>query len=32
MDALTPDDVMPLGEYVPRRNELYEAHCRYVDR
>jgi hypothetical protein len=32
MKGLTPDDLMPLDEYLARRRELFEAHLRYVDR
>jgi hypothetical protein len=30
--ALTPDDLLPLEEFVVRRRELFEAHSRYLDR
>src|SRR5262245_31890168 len=32
MQALTADDLLPLGEYADRRRELFEAHGRYLDR
>jgi hypothetical protein len=32
MKGLTPDDLLPLGEYLGRRRELFEAHQRYLDR
>lgn len=32
MNGLTPDDLLPLDEYLARRRELFDAHQRYVDR
>lgn len=32
MRDLTPDDLLPLEEYVERRRELFEAQARYLDR
>lgn len=32
MHALTPDDLLPLHEYAPRRREFFETQCRYLDR
>src|SRR6516165_10455947 len=32
MQPLTPDDLLPLEEYVGRRAEFFRAHVRYVDR
>lgn len=32
MRGLTPDDLLPLGEYLGRRRELFAAHQRYLDR
>jgi hypothetical protein len=31
MQPLTPDDLLSLDEYVPRREEFFEAHRRYCD-
>ena len=32
MDALAPDDILPLEEYAARRREFFAAHMRYLDR
>jgi hypothetical protein len=32
MRPLTVDDLLPLGEYAPRRREFFESHARYLDR
>ena len=32
MDALTPEDLLPLEEYAARRREFFAAHLRYLDR
>jgi hypothetical protein len=32
MEPLTPDDLLPLGEFASRRRELFESHIRYLDR
>src|SRR5919204_6180236 len=32
MEALTPDDLLPLDEYAGRRREFFTAHTRYLDR
>jgi hypothetical protein len=32
MKPLTPDDLLPLGEYAARRREFFAAHARYLDR
>src|SRR5215472_2095971 len=32
MRPLAPDDLLPLDDYAPRRLELFEAQCRYLDR
>src|SRR5574341_521648 len=32
MLPLTPDDLLPLDEYVLKRREYFESHCRYIDR
>ncbi len=32
MQALTPDDLLPLDEFAARRGELFRDHCRYLDR
>jgi hypothetical protein len=32
MQPLTPDDLLPLEEYVGRRAEFFRAHVRYLDR
>jgi hypothetical protein len=32
MRPLTPDDLMPLEDYAPRRREFFESHQRYLDR
>src|SRR5271168_3069038 len=32
MDALTPDDLLPLDEFSGRRRELFAEHARYLDR
>ena len=32
MNALTPDDLLPLEEFAGRRRELFESHARYLDR
>ena len=32
MNALTPDDLLPLEEFAGRRREFFEAHARYLDR
>lgn len=31
MQGLTPEDLLPLEEYLPRRRELFVANQRYVD-
>src|SRR5580704_14304508 len=31
MQPLTPDDLLPIEEYAPRREEFFEAHRRYCD-
>jgi hypothetical protein len=31
MQPLTPDDLLPLAEYAPRREEFFQAHRRYCD-
>jgi hypothetical protein len=32
MKPLTLDDLLPLEEYVGRRREFFDSHCRYLDR
>src|SRR2546423_1415948 len=32
MTPLTPDDLIPLAEYIVRRAEFFAAHVRYCDR
>jgi hypothetical protein len=32
MDALSPDDLIPLEEFAARRREYFAAHVRYLDR
>jgi hypothetical protein len=32
MNALTPDDLLPLEEFAGRRREFFESHARYLDR
>jgi hypothetical protein len=32
MRPLTPDDLLPLDEYLARRRELFQAHQHYLDR
>jgi hypothetical protein len=32
MRPLVLDDLLPLDDYAPRRVELFEAQCRYLDR
>jgi hypothetical protein len=32
MDALAPDDLLPLDEFAGRRREFFAAHVRYLDR
>src|SRR5262249_20406356 len=32
MRPLALDDLLPLDDYAPRRLELFEAQCRYLDR
>jgi hypothetical protein len=32
MLPLTLDDLLPLEEYLTRRREFFESHCRYLDR
>ena len=32
MNALTPDDLLPLEEFAARRRDFLEAHGRYLDR